>query len=47
MVVEWFFLMSVLSGPFDPNCELGWKNVERTRHAFKLLDHCESARGHA
>lgn len=41
MVVEWFFLVSILSGPIvmgghpdaHPN-ELGWQNVERTKHSF-------------
>ena len=42
MLVEWFFLMSVMSGPFDPATESGWQSVERSRHSFATLAECQS-----
>ena len=44
MLVEWFFLMSVMSGPFDPATEQGWQQVARSRHSYATLAECESAR---
>ena len=41
-MVEWFFLMAVMSGPFTPND--GWQHVERTRHTYATMAECETAR---
>ena len=44
MIVQWFFLVSVLSGTFNPALEKGWPDVERQRHTYAGLAECESER---
>lgn len=40
----WVFLMAILSGPFDGATAQGWRDVERSRHAFQTLAACETER---
>lgn len=42
MLVEWYFLFSVLSGTFDP--QTGWQTVERYRVVAPSLAECETKR---
>ena len=46
MIVEWVFLISVLSGPFDPDTEQGWRDRERARFRTPDLATCENIRYH-
>ena len=43
MLVEWFFLISVLSGPFDVDRypDTGWRDVERGTFKAQDLGTCE------
>ena len=41
MIVEWFFLVSVMSGAFDPATEAGWQDINRSRHTYHTLAECE------
>ena len=42
MLVEWFFLTSVMSGGFD--LDTGWQDINRTRHTYSTLAECEAAK---
>ena len=42
MLVEWFFLVSVMSGAFD--LDTGWQDTTRSRHTYSTLAECESAK---
>lgn len=44
MVAEWYFLVSLLTGTFDPSTEMGWAKVQHYDFSAPSPEACEVLR---